>query len=194
MKNVINPIGNVAETRSGNDGVSCNAVTTDGQGGDEREVVGSDQGGVALQLDQLSRAYQNGSEFQYGKTLPDSCGHRGFHIEKCNFRALFTWAHQCWHSIQFQGFPLQLWRERERERERVGLRLTKTASMWIAYKDSGLDYFLTGVSPFWALLNSLPIQSIRLHLWAAKSCMTSVYKTITSDLIWSKKIKKRNKK
>ena len=90
MKNVINPIGNVAESRRGNDGLPRNAVTTDGQGGDEREVEGSDQGGVALQLNQLSRAYQNGSEFQYGKTLTGSRGHAGFHIEKCNFRALFT--------------------------------------------------------------------------------------------------------
>lgn len=90
MKNVINPIGNVAETRSGNDGVSSNAITTNGQGGYEREVEGADQGGVALQLNQLSRAYQNGSEFQYGKTLTSSCGDGGFHIEKCNFRALFA--------------------------------------------------------------------------------------------------------
>lgn len=63
VENVVDPVGDLGESGGGKDGVLGNAVATDGQVGDEGEVGGSEQGGVALQLHELPGAYQNGSEF-----------------------------------------------------------------------------------------------------------------------------------
>ena len=46
------------EGRGGNDGVGSDTIVAYGQGGDEREIGWFDQGGVALELDELSRANQ----------------------------------------------------------------------------------------------------------------------------------------
>ena len=64
MEEVVNAIGGLDQGRGGNDNVRSDTIAAYRQGGDEREVSWSDQGGVALKLDELSRANQDGSEFQ----------------------------------------------------------------------------------------------------------------------------------
>ena len=56
MEEVVNVIGSLDQGRGGNDGVGSDTIATYRQGGDEREISWSDQGGVALELDELSRA------------------------------------------------------------------------------------------------------------------------------------------
>ena len=69
MEEVINAIGDLEEGRGENNGVRSDTITVYGQGGDERKIGQFDQGGVALELDELSRANQDGSEFQQGESL-----------------------------------------------------------------------------------------------------------------------------
>lgn len=85
MENVENSVGDLIKGRGGDDGVFGNAVAANRQGGDRIEVGGSDQSGVALELNQLPRANQDGSEFQYGEPLTGSGRHRRLHVEEGDF-------------------------------------------------------------------------------------------------------------
>ena len=69
MEEVVNVIGDLEEGRGEDDSVGSDTIVAYGQGGDEREIGRFDQGGVALELDDLSRANQDGSEFQQGELL-----------------------------------------------------------------------------------------------------------------------------
>ena len=72
MEEVVNTIGDLEEGRAGNDNVRSDTIAAYRQGGDEREIGRFDQGGVALELDELSRANQDGSKFQQGEQLARS--------------------------------------------------------------------------------------------------------------------------
>lgn len=56
MENVEDVVGDVSEVRRGGDGVPGDAVASDGGGGDDAEVRGADEGGVARYLHQPPRA------------------------------------------------------------------------------------------------------------------------------------------
>lgn len=90
MENVVDPVGDLSEGRAGSNGLPGDAVAAYGKGGDEREVGGSDQGGVAVQLLQFPGAYKDGSELQDGKSLSGSGRHRRLHIEEGDFGSFFT--------------------------------------------------------------------------------------------------------
>ena len=90
MEEVVNAIGELEEGRCGNDGVGSDTIAAYGQGGDERKIGWFDQGGVALELDELSRANQDGSEFQQGDPFVGSGRDRGLHVEECDFGSFFS--------------------------------------------------------------------------------------------------------
>ena len=80
-------IGDLEEGRGGNDGVGSDTIAAWIHGGDERGISWSDQGGVAVELDELSRANQDGPEFQQGGPLAVS---DGLHVEECDFGPFFS--------------------------------------------------------------------------------------------------------
>lgn len=89
MEKIIDFVGNGGEGRGRGDGVTGDAVATRGHFGNEGEIGGADKGGVALELHQLPRANQNGSEFQYSVSLSRSGWDRRLQVEEGDSVALF---------------------------------------------------------------------------------------------------------
>ena len=87
VEKVVNAIGYLEEGRGGKDGVGSDTIAAWRQSGDQREISWSDQGGVAIELDELSRANQDGSEFQQGEPLAAS---DGLQVEECDFGPFFS--------------------------------------------------------------------------------------------------------
>ncbi|KAL0004635.1 hypothetical protein SO802_012196 [Lithocarpus litseifolius] len=79
VEEVINTIGDLEEGRGRNDCVGSDTIVAYRQDEDEREIGRFDQGGVALEFDELSRANQDGSEFQQGEPLARLGRDRGLH-------------------------------------------------------------------------------------------------------------------
>ena len=89
MENAVDGVGDVAEGGRRNDGIVRNAVLAVG----EREVGGSDERGVALELDQLPWAHDDGPELQDGAVLAGRAGHGGLQVEEGDLVALLARRH-----------------------------------------------------------------------------------------------------
>ena len=95
MEEVVNAIGDLEEGRGEDDSVGSDTIAAYGQGGDEREIGRFDQGGVALELNNLSRANQDGSEFQHGEPLAESGWDHGLHHRVRARRVLVVLVARC---------------------------------------------------------------------------------------------------
>ena len=93
MENAVDGVGDVAEGGRRNDGIVRNAVLAVGERGDEREAGGSDERGVALELDQLPWAHDDGPELQDGAVLAGRAGHGGLQVEEGDLVALLARRH-----------------------------------------------------------------------------------------------------
>lgn len=85
VENVEDGIGDLSEGRGGDDSVGSDAVAADGERGNERGVGGSDEGGVAMELLEFLRTYEDGSEFENGEALAGSGRDGGFDVEEGDF-------------------------------------------------------------------------------------------------------------
>ena len=80
MEEVVNAIWDLEEGKGVNDGVGSDTIAAYKQAGDEREIGQFDQGGVALEHDEPSRANQDGFKFQQGESLARLGRDRGIHL------------------------------------------------------------------------------------------------------------------
>nr|GMD34092.1 vesicle transport V-SNARE 13-like [Ipomoea batatas] len=82
VEEIVDFVGDIGESRGRSDGVFGNAIAANRERGDEGGISGSDQGGVAFQLDELPGANQYPSELQEREALPGSGRDRRLHVEE----------------------------------------------------------------------------------------------------------------